>query len=65
MEGQAAVAVDRLLTVEELADVLRVPRSWVYDRTSRELIPHLHAGHYVRFSLPDVLGYLEAHGKEG
>ena len=44
---------DTLLTVAEVAELLRVPVSWVYERTRRrgsDQIPHLKLGKYLRFS---------------
>lgn len=41
-----------LLTVEEVAEVLRVPPSWVYERTGRRMadrIPGFGLGKYWRF----------------
>jgi excisionase family DNA binding protein len=41
-----------LLTVREVADLLRVPLSWVYGRTRRRgegQLPHLKLGKYLRF----------------
>jgi len=52
---------DSLLTVAEVAQLLRVPVSWVYERTRRrgtERLPHLKLGKYLRFSQPEVLGWL-------
>ncbi len=53
---------DELLTVEEVAQFLKVPRSWVYERcrprTSHSL-PHIKLGKYLRFSKSDLLHYLE------
>ena len=43
---------NRFWTVEEIAEYLRVPKSWVYDRTSvdgPETIPHFKVGKYLRF----------------
>lgn len=43
---------DELLTVEEVADILKVPKSWVYGRTRRrgaERMPHIKIGKYLRF----------------
>lgn len=43
---------NRLLTVREAADLLRVPVSWVYGRTRRKgegQLPHLKLGKYLRF----------------
>jgi len=51
-----------LLTVHEVAEILRVPASWVYERTRKrglEQLPHLKIGKYVRFRLADVERYLE------
>jgi excisionase family DNA binding protein len=51
-----------LLTVSEIAAILKVPVSWVYERTRRrgtERLPHLKLGKYLRFSLPQVKAWLE------
>jgi excisionase family DNA binding protein len=53
---------EALLTVREVAELLRVPVSWVYERTRRrgiERLPHLKVGKYVRFRLSEIEGYLE------
>ena len=50
------------LTVAEVAEVLRVPVSWVYDRTRRdgcEKIPHIKLGKYLRFELDSVRAWLQ------
>jgi excisionase family DNA binding protein len=55
---------DGLLTVQEVAEILRVPVSWVYERTRRrgnEQLPHIKLGKYLRFRRTDVLGWLNAH----
>jgi excisionase family DNA binding protein len=42
----------RLMTVHEVAELLQVPASWVYERTRRrglEQLPHLKIGKYLRF----------------
>ena len=54
-------AVARLLTVEEVAELLQVPKSWVYERTRRralQQLPHLKLGKYLRFEESAVLEYL-------
>ncbi|MEW6440731.1 MAG: helix-turn-helix domain-containing protein [bacterium] len=48
-----------LLTPEELARELRVPKSWVYSRTRTNAIPVLRFGKYCRFRLTEVLQSLE------
>ena len=50
-----------LLTVSELAEVLRTPVSWVYSRTREKgprAIPRVRVGKYIRFRLDDVLDWL-------
>ena len=47
----------QLMTVSEIAEALRVPESWVYERTRRrgsERMPHIKLGKYLRFELTDV-----------
>jgi len=54
---------EALLTVHEVAELLNVPVSWVYERTRRrgaERLPHLKVGKYLRFRLHEVESYLEA-----
>jgi excisionase family DNA binding protein len=54
-----------LLTVEDVAQLLKVSRSWVYEHTrSRTMprsarIPHIKLGKYVRFDARDVRAFLE------
>jgi len=44
-----------LITAKEIAEVLSVPVSWVYERTRKNLIRHHRLGKYVRFNLAEVL----------
>lgn len=51
-----------LLTVEELASVLQVPKSWIYDRTRDRTsngLPKIKVGKYVRFNLPEVIEWFK------
>jgi len=51
-----------LLTVEEVAKLLRVPTSWVYRKSrarTQERLPHVKLGKYLRFYKVDVLNYIE------
>ena len=55
-------APKRLLTVEEVADMLQVPKSWIYGRTRRrgqEQLSHLKVGKYLRFEESAVREFLE------
>lgn len=65
--SQGAAAVDglhELLTVEEVASILKVSRSWVYEHTrSRgvprsERLPHVKIGKYVRFDARLIRDFL-------
>ena len=54
-------AMQDLLTAEELANKLKVPLSWIYDRTRQsgpEKLPHYKLGKYLRFSEDEIIGYL-------
>ena len=47
----------QIMTVEEAAALLRVPKSWIYERTRRrgiERIPHKKLGKYLRFQENEV-----------
>ena len=50
---------DELITVKELAERLKVPVSWIYQRTrlGQEAIPHVRMGKYRRFNLAEVIKY--------
>jgi excisionase family DNA binding protein len=53
---------DDLLTVQDVAEILRVPTSWVYERTRRrsaDRIPGFRIGKYWRFRLGDIKVWLE------
>ncbi len=55
-----------LITVQELAEILNVPVSWIYQRTSmgQEAIPHVKMGKYVRFDPQKVIDFFNKEGKE-
>jgi excisionase family DNA binding protein len=59
-------AGSELLTVAEIAKALKVPSSWIYDRTrrKRDPIPHIKVGRYPRFQLERVLGWLQSNKKD-
>jgi len=59
---RVSLEAEALLTVHDVAEFLRVPVSWVYERTRRrgiERLPHLKIGKYVRFRFTEVQTYLE------
>lgn len=54
-----------LLTVEDLAALLKVSTSWVYERTrarqgrAGDPLPHIKIGKFVRFDRAAIQAYLE------
>lgn len=57
--------LDELLTVDDVAALLKVSKSWVYEHTrSRsiprsERLPHVKVGKYVRFEPPALRAFIE------
>ena len=61
MGEQPYVDTQELLTVDELASLLKVPRSWIYGRTRRrgaDRLPYVKLGKYVRFETGVVQAWL-------
>jgi len=57
-----------LVTVEQLAELLRVPTSWVYSRTRTAGLtgfPVLKCGKYCRFEVDAVLAWLRVQNPDG
>jgi predicted DNA-binding transcriptional regulator AlpA len=53
---------DDLATVREIAELLQVPVSWIYNRSRRrgiERIPNFKLGKYLRFSRYEVLEWVQ------
>lgn len=56
-----SIMADDILTPEELAACLKVPESWVYEKTRsrcRNPLPCLRLGRYIRFNWPSVVEWL-------
>jgi excisionase family DNA binding protein len=57
--------LDALLTVDDVAEILKVSKSWVYDHTrSRgtprgDRLPYIKIGKYLRFEARAVRAFLE------
>jgi PTS system nitrogen regulatory IIA component len=47
-----------LLTVDDVAQWLNVPKRWVYDRAQRGELPSGRVGKYLRFRRPDVAAFI-------
>lgn len=58
--------LDELLTVGEIAALLKVPKSWIYDHTRKrgiERLPHIKVGKYLRFVESEVRAFLKLNSK--
>ena len=53
------MSAKRLVDVKELAAILNVPISWIYERTrqGQDVIPHIKLGKYVRFDPEEVIAH--------
>ena len=60
--GQVLPEVDQILTVPEVAEMLRVPVSWVYEHVrsdGEDRLPHFKLGKYVRFHASALRAWLQ------
>jgi excisionase family DNA binding protein len=58
---------DDFKTINELSEILKVPKSWLYSKTrerSTGAIPKLKVGKYIRFRLPEVIEWLERENRK-
>jgi excisionase family DNA binding protein len=59
--SDAIVPLDhQLLTAEEVAELLRLPVSTIYDLARTGRLPHLRIGRALRFSRDDLEAFLAA-----
>lgn len=56
------VNTSRLVTVKEMAEILQVKDSWIYQRTrqGQSAIPHVKLGLYVRFDPDEVINFFKS-----
>jgi predicted DNA-binding transcriptional regulator AlpA len=62
MNQDVQALTPKLLNIEELATLLQVPRSWIYEhtRTSKTSgFPVIRVGKYLRFEYQKVLDFLK------
>ncbi len=60
--GETRQESSRLLTVEEVACLLHVPVSWVYERSRRRgpgQLPHFKIGKYLRFEVRALTDFIQ------
>jgi hypothetical protein len=68
MNAGSQLKAEDILTVNQLATRLQVPKSWVYEKSRNRgrfgcaPLPVLRCGKYLRFSWPDVLVWLRSNG---
>jgi excisionase family DNA binding protein len=50
----------KLLTVEELCELLKVKKDWVYDHVRMGDIPFIRVGNLLRFNEEEIIKWLNA-----
>jgi excisionase family DNA binding protein len=53
------------LTVQEAAELLRVPVSWLYERTRTNSVPHVKLGKYLRFDRDELTTWIDEMRRDG
>jgi len=67
-DNGAALTGRSLLTAEQVAEMLGVPKSWVYEQSRRGLIPTVTLGRYRRYRREAITAWIEErelHPREG
>jgi len=55
----------KLIDIRELAALLHVPVSWLYERTRTGTIPCIRLGKYIRFNPQEVLAFFRSKSADG
>ena len=53
------------LTIDEAAALIRVPKSWLYERTRTNTVPHLKLGKYLRFDREELVTWTRQFRRDG
>jgi len=53
------------LTIDEAAALIRVPKSWLYERTRTNTVPHVKLGKYLRFDQEEFLAWARQFRRDG
>lgn len=53
------------LTIDEAAALIRVPKSWLYERTRTNAVPHIKLGKYLRFDQQEFLAWAREFKRDG
>ena len=59
-EGEKESAPDRLLTVQDICELLKVPRTYVYWLTHQKKIPYIKMQGHLRFRRSHIDQWLES-----
>jgi len=52
--------IEKLLTIQEICELLRVPKSYVYNLTHSKRIPHIKINGHLRFRQSHIENWLES-----
>jgi predicted DNA-binding transcriptional regulator AlpA len=57
---------ERLVNVKELAAILKMPKSWIYQKTmlGPDAIPFIKFGKYLRFRPSEVIAFFESNKRK-
>lgn len=53
------------LTIDEAAALIRVRKSWLYERTRTNTVPHVKLGKYLRFDRDELLAWTKKFHRDG
>ncbi len=53
------------LTIDEAAALIRVPKSWLYERTRTNTVPHVKLGKYLRFDRQELVTWTRQFRRDG
>ena len=53
------------LTIDEAAALIRVPKSWLYERTRTNTVPHVKLGKYLRFDREELVTWTRQFHRDG
>jgi excisionase family DNA binding protein len=51
---------DELMTPDDVCDLLKVTKDWLYDQVQARRIPYVRLGRHLRFRHAEVLAYIDA-----
>ena len=59
-DSTAVIRLDRLLTTQEVCELLRVKKSYVYSLTHQKKIPHIKIQGHLRFWESEIVEWLKS-----